>query len=117
MRDPALPVVLIAFGAFWLAYHFDWLPDWHWASVYLLIGAGVLVMIVDGITKKSVVSGPLLVAAGLLWLLRLYYRIAWDVIVPALLIFTGVLMLVARSPSIPEVRRSRRADEARDERP
>lgn len=104
MRDAALPVVLIVLGIAWLLNSLDWLPDVHWLWILGLAGAGIAILLVDGITKSSVVAGPLLILAGLLSFLRQYYGLGWRFIIPVMLIAAGTFMLVARSPSIPESR-------------
>lgn len=108
MKDAALPVVLIVLGLAWLLNSLDWLPEVHWLWILGLAGAGVAILVLDGITKSSIVAGPLLILAGMLSFFRQYYGLGWGIIVPILLIAAGIFMLVARSPSIPESRTLRR---------
>ncbi len=56
----------------------------------------------DGLTKKSIVTGPLLIAMGLSW--YGYFELAWRsrLIIPLLMIFAGLLMLMARLAPLPE---------------
>lgn len=105
MKDAALPVVLIALGVAWLLNSLDWLPQVHWLWIIGLAGAGVAILVLDGITKSSVVAGPLLILAGMLSFCRQYYGLGWRFIVPIMLIAAGIFMLIARSPAIPESRR------------
>jgi hypothetical protein len=58
----------------------------------------------DGITKKSIVNGPFLIASGIAWALHDRWHVTWFVLIPTLLIWLGVLMLVARGAHIPERR-------------
>lgn len=102
MKDAALPVVLIVLGLTWLLNSLDWLPDIHWLWILGLAGAGTAILMLDGITKSSVVAGPLLILAGLLSFFRQYYGLGWRFIIPVMLIAAGIFMLVARAPSIPE---------------
>lgn len=104
MKDAALPVVLIVLGVTWLLNSLDWLPDIHWLWILGLAGAGVAILMLDGITKSSVVAGPLLILAGFLSFCRQYYGLGWRFIIPVMLIAAGTLMLIARSPAIPESR-------------
>lgn len=104
MKDAALPVVLIVLGIAWLLNSLDWLPEIHWLWILGLAGAGIAILALDGITKSSIVAGPLLILAGLLSFIRQYYGLGWRFIVPVMLIAAGVFMLVARSPAIPESR-------------
>jgi hypothetical protein len=104
MKDAALPVVLIVLGGAWLLNSLHWLPEVHWLWILGLAGAGIAILALDGITKSSIVAGPLLLLAGLLSFCRQYYALGWRFIIPLMLIAAGVLMLIARSPSIPESR-------------
>lgn len=104
MRDAAFPVVLIVLGAAWLLNSLHWLPDVHWLWILGLSAAGVAILVLDGITKSSVVAGPLLILAGILAFCRQYYGTGWRIVIPVMLIGAGVTMLVARSPGIPESR-------------
>jgi hypothetical protein len=105
MRDATLPIVLIVLGVAWLLNSLDWLPEIHWVWIIGLAGAGIAIMVLDGLTKSSVVAGPLLILAAVLSFCRQYYGLGWRFMIPVMLISAGVLMLVARSPSIPESRR------------
>jgi len=109
MKDAALPVVLIVLGLTWLLNSLDWLPDIHWLWIIGLAGAGTAILVLDGITKSSVVAGPLLILAGILSFFRQYYGLGWRFIIPVMLIAAGTFMLVARSPSIPESPRFNRS--------
>lgn len=104
MKDATLPVILIILGLAWLLNSLDWLPEVHWIWILGLAGAGVAIMVMDGVTKSSVVAGPLLIIAGGMSFARQYYELGWRFIIPVMLISAGVLMLVARSESIPESR-------------
>jgi hypothetical protein len=106
--DAALPIVLIAFGTIWLLWALDWIPDVRAIAGWVLIGGGVAMLMIDGITKKSVVGGPFLIALGLLWFAHLEWRTPYRVLGPVAVIVLGVLMLVARLPMIPERRGSAR---------
>lgn len=111
MRDAALPVVLIVLGLAWLLNTLNWLPDVHWVWILGLAGTGIAIMALDGITKSSVVAGPLLILAGVMAFCRQYYRLGWGVIIPVMLIGAGIAMLAARSSAIPESRRLERRGE------
>jgi hypothetical protein len=101
MRDAALPVTLIVVGALWLTWYLGWFPDVDWIIAAGLIGGGVAVLVFDGVTKSSIVVGPLLIVAGLAWTLHDRYRVSWSFLTPVLLIVAGALMLLARHPRIP----------------
>jgi hypothetical protein len=108
MRDAAFPVVLIVLGAAWLLNSLHWLPAIHWLWILGLAGAGIAILVLDGVTKSSVVAGPLLILAGVLSFCRQYYELGWRFIIPVMLIAAGITMLIARSPAIPESRRLHR---------
>ena len=101
MRDAALPVTLIVVGALWLIWYLGWFPDVDWIIAAGLVGGGVAVLVFDGVTKSSIVVGPLLIVAGLAWTLHDRYRVSWSFLTPVLLIVAGALMLLARHPRIP----------------
>jgi hypothetical protein len=109
MRSASLPIALIVVGAAWLLWYFRLFPDIDWVIAAGLVAGGIAVLVLDRITKTSVVVGPFLIAAGIAWALHDRWRVSWFALVPALLILLGVLMLVARHPAIPE--QSRRAGE------
>ena len=111
MRDIIVPIVLILLGAVWLLNNLNWLPDYYWFWTLGLIAAGITVMALDGITKSSIVAGPMLILLGVFSLLRQGFDIGWNIQLPILLMALGVLLLVARLPAIPE-RRSKRQNNA-----
>ncbi len=103
-KDAAIPILLIAVGALWLLWSLGWFPDLRTIAGWTLIAAGVLVLAIDGITRKSVVAGPFLVALGLFWFAHLEWRLSFHTLTAAALMVLGVLMLVARLPMIPDRR-------------
>jgi len=115
MRSSVFPVTLIAAGVIWLLYNFDWIPTFDWVATLILVGAGIALLAFEGIHKKSIVGGPLLIATGIAWLLHFHFGFRWRLLAPALCIVAGVLMLIARSDAIPETRSPRPRDpDARD---
>lgn len=106
MRDSVFPVALIAAGAVWLLFNLDWVPSFDWAVTLILIGSGVAILILEGVTKKSVVGGPLLIALGVTWFLHFHFGVRWRFLAPSLFIAAGMLMLVARMATVPAVRKS-----------
>lgn len=104
MRNAATPVTLIIIGILGLVWYFGWLPDFDSITALALVLGGVAILVMDGITKNSVVLGPALIAVGIAWWLHDQYRMRWTLLVSALLIVIGLLMLVARHPAIPEKR-------------
>ena len=102
MRDAGLPITLIVVGLVWLAWHFRFFPDIDWVIALALVAGGVAVLLFDGLTKSSVVIGPFLIGVGIAWGVHERYRVTWSILIPCLLVVLGGLMLVARSPRIPE---------------
>ena len=104
MRDASLPITLIIVGCAWLLWYYRLFPDIDWIIAVGLIVGGMAVLYLDGITKKSIVNGPFLIASGIAWALHDRWHVTWFVLIPTLLIWLGVLMLVARGAHIPERR-------------
>ena len=104
MRNATLPITLILIGVVWLLVHFKLVPDRNWLIAVGLIAGGISVLVCDGITKSSVVTGPMMMATGSAWWLHNDSDLGWSVLLPSLLICLGVLMLVARLDAVPEQR-------------
>jgi hypothetical protein len=104
MRNAALPVTLIVIGALGLIWYYGWFPDFDAITSIGFIAGGILVLVMDRVTKSSIVLGPTLIAIGLAWWAHDQHHVRFSLLVPLLLILIGVLMLVARSPRIPERR-------------
>lgn len=109
MRNAALPVTLIVLGVIGVVVYFGWLPDKDVITALGFAAAGVLILVMDGITKSSIVLGPTLIAIGVMWWVHDQYHTRWSLLVPILLILIGALMLVARRPEIPDRRGKRDA--------
>jgi len=108
MRDAGLPITLIIVGSAWLLWYFRLFPDIDWIIAAGLIVGGIAILFLDGITKNSIVAGPILIASGIAWAVHHRWDVTWFVLLPTLLILLGLSMLVARRADIPE-RRGRRA--------
>ncbi|GGX76804.1 hypothetical protein [Vogesella alkaliphila] len=99
-----LAFVLIILGALWLLKSTALLPDTTTLLAILLAGAGAGLLLIDGITKSSIVTNPMLIYTGAaIYLfdtsrLRLSHSLALG------MILLGLLMLIARSDRIPERR-------------
>src|SRR5262252_7418962 len=106
MRDAGLPITLIVVGVIGIVWYFGWLPDVQSITALALVGAGVLILVTDRITKSSIVLGPMLIAVGGAIWLHDTYRLRWWLLISVLLIIVGILMLVARDPRVPEKRQA-----------
>ena len=96
-----LPLLIIAVGSGWLLTTLGLVPGLNWIWVLGLSIIGLLSFAVSGIDKSSVVIGPFFLIASSLSVLRQTGRLTFDVEVPVLVIVIGVLLLIARSKSIP----------------
>ena len=70
-----LPLFLIIFGAVWFLRATDILPATSTMIAGALIILGFAVLIMDGINKQSIVSGPMLVYIGTAIYLHMSYWI------------------------------------------
>ncbi|WP_148075557.1 hypothetical protein [Bythopirellula goksoeyrii] len=95
------PILLITVGTGWLLTTLGVAPGIDWVWTLGLAVVGLLTFVVGGIDKVTVVIGPFLILASCLSILRQTGRLHFDIEVPILVIITGILVLVARMPSIP----------------
>ena len=109
-RDSVFPVTLISLGVVWLLFNLNWVPSFDWVVTLVLVAAGVGILLLEGLTRKSVVGGPVLIALGIAWWLHFYYYVHWRYLAPSLVIIVGGLMLLARLPSLPDRRGPRSSD-------
>ena len=96
-----VPVIIITVGSGWLLTTLGIAPGINWVWTLGIAVAGVLMFIVSGWNKMTVVGGTLLIVASCLSLLRQTDRLSLDTEVPILVIVLGVLLLIARSRAIP----------------
>ncbi|NOX56805.1 MAG: hypothetical protein GXP27_20660 [Planctomycetes bacterium] len=96
-----LAILLITVGTGWLLTALDVVPGIDWIWTLGLFVTGLLTFLMGGIDKVTFVLGSFFVIASVLSVLRQTGRLSLDVEVPLLIIILGILMLVARHPSIP----------------
>tara|TARA_R110001599_G_scaffold159052_1_gene346121 strand:+ start:148719 stop:149084 length:366 start_codon:yes stop_codon:yes gene_type:complete len=104
MNSAAMPIFLVVVGLVWLLDSLAWMPAVQWVWIGGLAVAGISILMLDKITKSSIVAGPLLLLASALSYARYYHDLGWRFIIPSMLLAAGVLMLIARLPTIPESR-------------
>ena len=113
MKNASFPVILVVLGVAWLVQEIGWIPDWHIVGALGLVAAGVVVLFAEGITKTSIVTGPMLMFAGAAWYGHDQRLLGWNVIAPLGLIVLGACLFVSRLPAVPHDRQhagSRRGD-------
>lgn len=105
MRNATLPVILIAGGLALLGWNYGWIPNWNTLVAVALVSAGVAILLLDGLTKQSIVAGPVLIAMGIGW--YGFFDLGWRarLIVPLLMIFAGFMLLAARFAPLPASKR------------
>jgi hypothetical protein len=95
------PVLLVAVGVGWLLSSLKIVPEVVWFWPLGLAAAGILMLIVQGINRVSIVLGPFLVWAALLSVARQAGPLTWETEMPLLLIGLGILLLVAMLFKLP----------------
>ena len=100
----AAPILVITVGVGWLLTTQKVIPGVDWAWVLGLGAVGILVMVLGGIDKLTVVVGPFLIISTVFSLLRQTGRISENTEIPSLVIVAGVLMLISRFLKLPPPR-------------
>lgn len=100
-KSLAAPILIIALGVGWLLTAQNVVPGVNWVWILALGVTGLLILLVGGIDKVTIVIGPFLVAATIFSILRQTGRISVDTEVPSLVITFGTLMLLAKILPIP----------------
>ncbi|WP_434777104.1 hypothetical protein [Neisseria sp. Ec49-e6-T10] len=115
MNKPSafFPLVLIAIGGLWLLNILDLLPATStlFAAIFMVIG--VLIFIMDGFNKSSIVAGPFLMYCGVGIYLNHQESIRLSVILAAGMVVLGLCLLLARASFIP-YKNERRVAKKRD---
>lgn len=97
----ALPLFLIAAGAVWFLKSTGVLPATATLIAIGLAVVGIVVLLVDGINKQSIVSGPFLVYIGGAVYLRNEYIFGYSPLIALGMIILGALLLLSRSSIVP----------------
>jgi hypothetical protein len=96
-----VPFLIIAVGVGWLLTTLGIAPEINWIWTLGLAVVGFLIFAASGVDKFSVVTGTLFLLAALFSVLRQTGKLQLDTEVPILVIASGVLLLVVRSPLVP----------------
>ena len=97
----AIPIIVITVGVGWLLVTRNILPGVNWVWVLGLSVGGLLIFVVGGFNKVTIVLGPLLTIAGIFTLLRQTDRMNSAMEAPLLVIIGGVLALISRLSPLP----------------
>ena len=97
----ALPLLLIIAGAIWFLKSTGILPATATLIAIGLAIAGIAVLVMDGINKQSIVSGPLLIYIGAAIYLRSNYLMETSPLVALGMMILGCLLLLSRSSVVP----------------
>lgn len=100
-HEIVIPVLLLAVGVGWLLSNLGLFDGIDFAWPLGLAAAGVLALIIPGITKRSIVVGPFLIVAGGLSLARQLKKINWDIELPCLVITLGALLVISHLANVP----------------
>ncbi|MBM4076415.1 MAG: hypothetical protein FJ267_12340 [Planctomycetes bacterium] len=96
-----LPFLLFTIGSGWLLTTLGVAPGINWIWTLGPAVTGVLVLVISGIDKFTVVVGPFFIVASCLSVLRQTGRLPSDIEAPFLVIVLGVLFFVIRMPVVP----------------
>ena len=96
-----IPLLLISVGAGWLLTTLGVAPGINWVWSLGLAIVGFLAFVVGGFDKVTFVTGTFFITASCLSVLRQAGRISLDVEVPILVVVSGIILLIARTPAIP----------------
>jgi hypothetical protein len=104
LRDATIPVLLIVGGLGLLGWNMGWIPEWSTLIALGFVAAGIVVLVLDGITKRTIVVAPVLIAIGIAW--YGYFELAWRsrLLIPLVMIFAGLMMLIARFAPLPDLK-------------
>ena len=85
----------------WFLKTTDILPATATLVSIALAVAGIVVLVMDGINKQSVVAGPLLVYIGAAVYLKSQYLLGYSPLVALGMMVLGCLLLLSRSSLVP----------------
>lgn len=101
MNKVAVPLLIMATGVGWLLSSNDVMQGVDWAWV-LFLGVGGIVCLCGGLTKISIVIGPLLLLSSVLVVMMQTKRIDVETILPVMVITLGALLLISRISKLPD---------------
>jgi len=96
-----VPVLTVIVGVTWLLNVLEIMPGVDWMWTVGLASVGILTLVVGGVNKLTIVTGPFLMVASVCSLLRQTNRLVVDREIPILVIILGVLMLISQLSGLP----------------
>ena len=97
----AVPIAIVLIGIGWLLNTMNVIADINWVWTLSLAGIGLLVFVMDGLNRFSIVIGPFFIAASLLSVARQANQLNSNVEAPILVILFGVLLMVSQLSRLP----------------
>lgn len=98
----SLPIVLITLGSLWFLKSTYLLPETSTLLALLLAMAGVILFVIDGFNKSSLVTSPMLMYGGAAVYLYDSAGLRLSHVLSLGMVLMGILLLLARSDRIPE---------------
>jgi hypothetical protein len=97
-----LAIALITIGSGWLLSSVEVMPGVDWIWTLGLIVTGIVILLLGGIDKATIVAGPFFIATGILSVLRQNDYMQINTEVPILIIVLGILILFSCLSSLPD---------------
>ena len=108
-RSATFPILLITLGVLWFLHSTELLPNTRSLLALGLACAGLALLLLDGLNKSTLVATPMLGFAALAVYGLDRFGLPFSVWASCGMVLLGLLLLGARSPSVP-VRRRRAPD-------
>lgn len=95
------PIILIIIGALWFLRSTGILPTTASLVAIVLMGAGILILLVDGFNKQSLFHAPMLFYTSAAIYAASVYHLAIAPLIALGMMWAGCLLLIVRSKHIP----------------
>jgi hypothetical protein len=109
-----VPILVIVAGITWLLNILEVIPGVDWVWTIGLGAVGVLMLVVGGLNKMTIVAGPFLIIAAVTSLLRQTGILEIDKEIPILTIALGSLLLVAQAARLELPQILKKEDETKE---
>lgn len=106
-RNATFPVLLITAGLLWFLHSTELLPSTRSLLAIGLAVAGGAMLLLDGLNKSTLVTCPMLMYAGLAVYGLDHFALPFSVWASCGMVLLGLLLLAARSRTVPERGRRR----------